>query len=121
MTTLVLVPDSSPFRFISLGVKNHHTNGFDESTDFPIGTEYTLTAGKFPLTDYKDLFNESKSYHTLNGNIEVKIIGFTTFCQKGQIGKYGSCTITVEKEPTGGRKNKSNRRKSNRRKSNRRR
>ena len=61
------------------------------------------------------MFSESGLYHTLNGNIEVKITGFTDSCQEGQFNTYGSCKITVEKVTTGGRKNKSNRRKSNRR------
>ena len=121
MTTLELISDSSPFRFKSLGVYNRETQLFDQSAEFPTNTEYELTAGKFPLTDYKDLFNKSGLYHTLNRNIEVKIIRFDNSCLEGQINKYGSCKITVEKKETaGGRKNKSNRRKSNRRKSNRR-
>ena len=123
MTTLELVSNSPPYRFNSLGVYNPDTNRFDASNDFPTNTQYELTAGKFPLTDYNDLFSKSKLYHTLNENIEVKITGFDNSCQEGQINKYGSCQITVEKKEatTGGRKNKSNRRKTNRRKSNRRR
>jgi hypothetical protein len=135
MTTLELIRDSSPYRFKSLGVIDYGTGGFNASTDFPINTEYVLTGGKFPLTDYKDMFSKSGLYHTLNDNIKVKITGFNNSCQEGQINKYGSCNITVEKktldqgtldeEILGGRKkrgskNKSNRRKSNRRKSNRR-
>jgi hypothetical protein len=121
MTTLELISNSSPWRFKSLGVRNTESNESAVSTDFPKDTEYTLTEGKFPLTDYKDMFSESGLYHTLNNNIEVKITGFDNSCQEGQINKYGSCKITVEKKETaGGRKNKSNRRKSNRRKSNRR-
>ena len=125
MTTLELITDSSPYRFKSLGVIDYESGGFNASTDFPINTEYVLTDGKFPLTDYKDMFSKSGLYHTLNNNIKVKITGFDNSCQEGQINQYGSCKITVEKETLGGRKkrgskNKSNRRKSNRRKSNRR-
>jgi len=122
MTTLELKSYSPPYIFESLGVYNPNTHAFEESNDFPTNTQYKLTAGKFPLTDYKDLFSESGLYHTLDENIEVKITRFDISCQEGQINKYGSCNITVEKKATtGGRKNKSNRRKSNRRKSNRRR
>ena len=121
MTTLELLSDSPPYRFKSLGVYNPRTHAFAASDDFPTDTEYELTAGKFPLTDYKDLFSQSELYHTLDENIEVKITGFTNSCQEGHFNKYSSCEITVEKKATtGGRKNKSNRRKSNRRKSNRR-
>jgi hypothetical protein len=130
MTTLELISNSPPYRFKSLGVYNPETRGFNASTHFPITTEYVLTDGKFPLTDYKDMFSKSGLYHTLNDAIKVKITGFDNSCQEGQINKYGSCNITVEKgtldeETLGGRKkrgskNKSNRRKSNRRKSNRR-
>ena len=90
-----------------------------------------MTDGKFPLTDYKDEFSESGLYHTLNGNIKVKIIGFNGSCEEGDINKYGPCKIIVERaNQAGGRrkrkgksskKRKSNRRKSNRRKSKRRR
>jgi hypothetical protein len=66
-------------------------------------------------------------YHTLNGNIKVKIIGFNGSCEEGDdFNKYGPCRIIVERpKQAGGRKkrnlkNKSKRRRSNRKKSNRR-
>ena len=120
-----LYPIPPPYMFKSLGVKTRK-NTFEESTDFPIGTKYELTAGKFPLTDYNDAFSESGLYHTLDKNIEVKIIEFDTSCEEGKLNKHGSCKIKVERRfkkeeaTTGGRKNKSNRRKTNRRKTNRR-
>ena len=84
-----------------------------------------MTDGKFPLTDYTDEFSESGLYHTLNGNIKVKIIGFKNSCEEGDLNKYGPCKIIVEKAFLGGRKkrnlkNKSKRRRSNRKRSNRR-
>jgi hypothetical protein len=131
MTTLELLKredETSPFKFKSLGIRDKHTGEYKSSDDFPIGTTYELTDGKFPLTDYKDLFEKSNMYHTLNNAIKIKIIGFDNSCQEGQINKFGNCHITVEKateEATaGGRKSKrrkSKRRKTNRRKSNRRR
>ena len=119
MTTLELITNSSPYIFRSLGVIDGETRGFAASTDFPINTEYVLTDGKFPLTDYKDMFSNSGLYHTLNDNIKVKITGFDNSCQKGEINKYGSCNIIVEKETLGGRKKRGSKNKSNRRKSNR--
>lgn len=128
MTTLELINPCSPYTFKSLGVIKD-TGMFEASianTDFPKDTIYELTEGKFPLHNFKDMFSESGLYHTLNGDIKVKITGFDNSCQEGKINQFGSCKITVEKKTLGGRKkrglkNKSNRRKSNRRKSNRRR
>ena len=129
MTTLELITDSPPYKFKSLGVRNSDTDDtgiYGNSDDFKIGTEYELTDGKFPLTDYTDQFRESGLYHTLNGNIKVKIVKFNGSCEEGDINKYGSCQIIVERaNQAGGRKkrnlkSKSKRRKSNRRKSNRR-
>ena len=133
MTTLELISNSPPYMFKSLGVYDPDTRAFVASNDFPSVNNtkdeltYELTEGKFPLTDYTDMFSKSGLYHTLNNNIKVKITGFDISCYAGKINEYGSCKITVEKEATdepnaivGGRKNKSNRRKTNRRKSNRR-
>ena len=132
MTTLELINDSRPYKFKSLGIFNENDVYVGSSDDFKINTEYQLTDGKFPLTDYKDEFSESGLYHTLNGNIKVKIIGFNGSCEEGDdFNKYGPCRIIVERpKQAGGRKKrkgksskkrKSNRRKSNRRKSKRRR
>lgn len=131
MTTLELITDSRPYKFKSLGIFNENDVYVGSSDDFKINTEYELTDGKFPLTDYTDAFSESGLYHTLNGNIKVKIISFNGSCEEGEINKYGPCRIIVERaNQEGGRrkrkgksskKRKSNRRKSNRRKSKRRR
>jgi len=131
MTTLELITDSPPYKFKSLGIFNENDVYVGSSDDFKINTEYQLTDGKFPLTDYTDAFSESGLYHTLDRNIKVKIISFNGSCEEGEINKYGPCRIIVERaNQEGGRrkrkgksskKRKSNRRKSNRRKSKRRR
>ena len=121
-TTLKLISNYPPYMFKSLGVYNPVTRAYDASNDFPTGTQYELTAVKYPLTDYNDTFDKSGLFHTLDNNIKVKITGFTYRCREGHIiDGDGSCEIEVEKDDiTGGRKNKSNRRKTNRRKTNRR-
>ena len=126
MTTLELITDSSPYKFKSLGILDDEDKFVGSSDDFKKDNEYELTDGKFPLTDYTDEFSESGLYHTLNGNIKVKIIGFKNSCEEGDLNKYGPCKIIVERaSQAGGRKkrnlkSKSKRRRSNRRKSNRR-
>ena len=125
MTTLELITDSPPYKFKSLGILDDEDKFVGSSDDFKKDNEYKLTDGKFPLTDYTDEFSESGLYHTLDGNIKVKIIGFKNSCEEGDLNKYGPCKIIVEKAFLGGRKkrnlkNKSKRRRSNRRKSNRR-
>ena len=125
MTTLELITDSPPYKFKSLGILDDEDRFIGSSDDFKKDNEYKLTDGKFPLTDYTDEFSESGLYHTLDGNIKVKIVGFNGSCEEGDINKYGPCRIIVEKVNVGGRKkrnlkNKSKRRRSNRRKSNRR-
>ena len=127
MTTLELITDSRPYKFKSLGILDDEDNLVGSSDDFIKDTEYKLTDGKFPLTDYTDEFSESGLYHTLDGNIKVKIIAFIGSCEEGDdFNKYGPCRIIVERpKQAGGRKkrnlkNKSKRRRSNRRKSNRR-
>ena len=125
MTTLELITDSRPYKFKSLGIFNEQDVYVGSSDDFKKDNEYELTDGKFPLTDYTDEFSESGLYHTLDGNIKVKIIGFKNSCEEGDLNKYGPCKIIVEKAFLGGRKkrnlkNKSKRRRSNRKKSNRR-
>ena len=127
MTTLELITDSRPYKFKSLGIFNEQDVYVGSSDDFKKDNEYELTDGKFPLTDYTDEFSESGLYHTLDGNIKVKIVGFNGSCEEGDdFNKYGPCRIIVERpKQAGGRKkrnlkNKSKRRRSNRRKSNRR-
>ena len=126
MTTLELITDSPPYKFKSLGILDDEDKFVGSSDDFKKDNEYKLTDGKFPLTDYTDEFSESGKYHTLDGNIKVKIIAFIGSCEEGDdFNKYGPCRIIVEKAFLGGRKkrnlkNKSKRRRSNRRKSNRR-
>ena len=126
MTTLELITDSSPYKFKSLGILDDEDKFVGSSDDFKKDNEYELTDGKFPLTDYTDEFSESGKYHTLDGNIKVKIIAFIGSWEEGDdFNKYGPCRIIVEKAFLGGRKkrnlkNKSKRRRSNRKRSNRR-
>ena len=127
MTTLELITDSPPYKFKSLGILDDEDRFIGSSDDFKKDNEYKLTDGKFPLTDYTDEFSESGLYHTLDGNIKVKIIAFIGSCEEGDdFNKYGPCRIIVERpKQAGGRKkrnlkNKSKRRRSNRKRSNRR-
>ena len=96
----------------------------NKNLNFQENSTYVLIEGKFPLTDYKDMFSESQKYHkfiekdkinesnyTLNKLkkiieenselkkeiIELKITGFNNSCEEGKLGIYGSCNITVEK------------------------
>jgi hypothetical protein len=81
MVYLELIDNSSPYKFKSLGELDFDKSKFGEyvqSTDFPIGTKYVLTKGKFPL-NYNDVFEPTGS-HTLNNNIKVKITSFDVFC-----------------------------------------
>ena len=125
MTDLKLVNGSEPYTFKSLGIDSDR--GYIDSDDFPIGQEYTLTDGKFPFTNFKDTFSHTNRYHTLNGNIKVKIRGFSYACEKGDF-DIPVCSITVERASSGesmaqgkSKRRKTKRRKSRRRKSNRRR
>ena len=112
MATLEYISNSSPPQFKSIGIMDQMTRKFGESSDFPIGTVYTL-GGKFPLNDYMDLFDTTGVPHTLD-NVPVKLIGFDNSCQVGQVGKYGSCQIMVKKMTTGGRSRKYRKSKKNR-------
>lgn len=125
MTDLKLVNNFYPYTFRSIGIDGER--GYIESDDFPIGQEYTLTDGKFPFTNFKDTFSHTNRYHTLNGNIKVKIRGFSYACEKGDF-DMPECSITVERASSGesmaqgkSKRRKTKRRKSRRRKSNRRR
>jgi hypothetical protein len=95
MTTLELQNASPPYKFTSLGVYSERTRKYVESDIFPKGTECILTRGKFPFTDYTDMFEHSQKTHTLNDTV-VKITAFTNNCQTGQINKYSKGKITVE-------------------------
>lgn len=74
--------------------------------------------GKFPLTDYIDLYEHSKKIHKLN-DIEIELEGADGYCYSGKVGKLGTCNIVVKKHITtvGGkrkkRKSKTMRRKRN--------
>jgi hypothetical protein len=127
-----------PYIFKSLGFLNPDTSSskykYFNGHDFPRGTHYQLMGGKFPLTDYKDLFQHSNKYHTLykveNGIVNYKDITVELLYSNGNCNEepdhiYDPCQITVKKvieKPTvGGRKKSILKKKSNRKKSNRRR
>ena len=89
MADLQLDPTLEPYTFKSLG--NRDRNGYLSSKDFPKGSIYKLKAGKFPLTDYMDMFQNSKKYHIFegpNGPIKVIITGFNISCQERDLNKY---------------------------------
>ncbi len=91
MTTLKLISNNN---FESLGVRNIKTDEYDESTLFPKGTTVKLTDGKFPLTNFKDLFEHSNTFHTI-GDKQVKLDGFCISCTERKVGKYGDSRIVV--------------------------
>jgi len=91
MTTLKFISNNN---FESLGCRNHTKNEYDESTIFPKGTIVELTDGKFPLTNFRDLFKYSKTYHIIGGK-KVKLDGFCISCTKENVGKYGDSIIVV--------------------------
>jgi len=95
MTTLQLQTIEPLYTFICLGIYNEFTEKYEESTLFTINTTITLNSGKFPLTDYTDLYEHSNHIHYIGDKI-VKIIGFNVSCIEGQLNKYGKGEITVE-------------------------
>jgi hypothetical protein len=95
MTTLQLQNTAPPYTFVSLGIYNDRHEKYEESTLFPINTTITLNSGKFPLTDYKDLYEHSKQTHCI-ADKTLKIIGFNNSCMEGQLNKYGNGHIIVE-------------------------
>lgn len=96
MTSLQLISQKEK-TFKSIGCFNHSTNSYDESTLFPKETTVILTGGKFPLTDYKDLYKHSEKYYIMN-NKQVKLIGFCISCVKNKVNKYGTPTILVSEK-----------------------
>ena len=94
--------DYPPYRFRSLGAEEEDDDGrvvYVESTDFPIGTEYVLTGGKFPffIGGESGLFKDTGLYHTLNGNIKVKLIDHINCDENESTWRETNCEITVEK------------------------
>ena len=91
MTTLKLISNNN---FESLGVRNIQTDEYDESTLFPKGATVKLTEGKFPLTNFKDLFKHSNTFHTIGGK-QVKLTGFCISCTNEHFREYGDSIIVV--------------------------
>ena len=52
--------------------------------------------GKFPLTDYKDLYKHSYRFHKFD-NTTVKLDSFCISCVENKVGKYGTSNIIVSK------------------------
>jgi hypothetical protein len=118
-TVLKLVDTNEPYRFRSLGVMTMDRE-YVESTLFPIGTEVELTSGKFPLNNYRNLYNRSNMTHVIGGKT-VRIVGFSNDCQEGELNKYGGCQIRVIEHVSGGNRRGRSGRRSTRRRSTRRR
>jgi hypothetical protein len=110
MTTFFELKSSTiPYVFKSIGIDTGVCSKFGNSPDFPIDSEYVLVSGKFPLTNYMDLYENSKKTHTLkklNNEgysmlIEVRLVEFSFNCTKGNLGKYllelGHGRVTFEK------------------------
>ena len=95
MTTLQLQTIEPPYTFISLGIYNEYADQYKESTLFPRNTTITLNSGKFPLTDYTDLYEHSNKTHCI-GDKTVKIVAFDVSCVERQLNKYGNAHIIVE-------------------------
>jgi hypothetical protein len=93
MTTLTLKSLENK-EFESIGCMNRTTDEYDESTLFPKGTIVKLTDGKFPFTDYKDLYEHSGSYYKM-GNTNVKLVGFCISSTENNLEQYGPPTIVV--------------------------
>jgi len=85
---------NEPYQFRSLGLYNRETRTFRESTLFPIGSLVNLENGKFPLDDYRDLFQNSRRTHTIGG-IVVEIIEFVVHCQRQYLESI--CEISVRR------------------------
>ena len=82
--------------FKSLGVLDvMMENGPSVSTLFPIGDTVILEEGKFPLTDYKDLYKHSQTTHKISGKT-VGIIGFNVSCDDDKLNEFGMCQIRVK-------------------------
>lgn len=95
MTTLQLQTIEPPYTFISLGIYNDLLEKYEESTLFPRNTTITLNSGKFPLSDYTDLYENSNQTHCI-GNKTVKLVAFNVSCVEKQLNKYGNAHIIVE-------------------------
>ena len=103
-TTLELITTSPPYKFKSLGKMSRYgfrwrdEPRYDQSELFPIGKEVELTEGKFPLTEYGNMHQYSRSAHIIDGKT-VGIVGTDDFCGKGQLrgqlNEYARCRIHV--------------------------
>ena len=95
MTTLELISEENK-TFKSLGCYKDQDNTYDESDLFKKDTIVKLIEGKFPLTDYKDLYKHSKRFHKFD-NTTVKLNGFCISCVENKVRKCGTPKIVVSK------------------------
>ena len=115
---------NKPYEFTSLGKRDEMTGNFeDPDKNLPKKNEkLKLVSGKFPLTDYKDLYEHSKEtykFKTKDGKeYELILDGFDVACNSGEENRYGKCNLRVLLPPTNGGayySKKSNKRKRNKR------
>jgi hypothetical protein len=94
-TTLELVDSNKPYKFRSLGVWTEERGQayMRESKLFPIDSVVELTSGKFPLTDYMNLYVHSKKTHVIGGKT-VRIVGMSVV--------ESGCEIDVIEDQNGG-------------------
>jgi hypothetical protein len=104
-TVLKLQNITAPYRFISLGVYNTNNEAYGESSLFPINSVVTLTSGKFPLTDYRNMYQHSDLTHVIGGKT-VRITEFSNDCRGDILNRYGGCEIHVEEHITGGKRHR---------------
>ena len=95
MTTLELISEENN-TFKSLGCYKSEDNTYNESDLFKKDTIVKLMEGKFPLTDYKDLYKHSYRFHKFD-NTTVKLDSFCISCVENKVGKYGTSNIIVSK------------------------
>jgi len=115
---------NEPYKFISLGKLDMMPGDFEAPDENlpPINEILTLVSGKFPLTDYKDLYENSKETYKFkneNGKVyELILDGFNNACHSGRVNRYNKCNLDVLLAPKKGGayySKKSNRRKRNKR------
>jgi hypothetical protein len=102
-TTLKLQSITPPYTFISLGYRPNGSYIFEESELFPIGSIVTLTSGKFPMTDYTNMYNHSRLTHVIGGRT-VRITSFSDFCKEENLNENTPCEIDVVEDQDGGKR-----------------
>lgn len=80
--------ENDKFVFKSLGCFNDKTREYDDCGIWPIGTIVELEYGKFPLNDYKDLYEHSNTLHTIDGKT-IELVEFNNSCYIEYVEIYG--------------------------------